>query len=185
MVLNAIIESLKLSPFFLCYPYQWSEGEKMRRRRLILFGLVLLLTLMMRETSFSMRPTYKHIPSFRVVKGLPETMAAGSTYETELRFMNPRSQTFWMSITLEIASEDSAIDFGDFYLEGTLCSYDAPPKEPNSLDISFTEVSEGNFQFEDWIDERFNHLILTISLSSSLMPGTYTFTLTVTLQYEE
>jgi len=155
----------------------------MRRRRLILFGLVLLLALMMCETSFSMRPTYKRIPAFHVVKGLTETMWIGSAYEMELMFLNPKSQTFWMDVTMEITKEDGAIGFGGFSLAGTLYAYDAPPKEPSSFDISFAKTSRGTFQFEGWVEERFNHLNLTVSLSPYVKPGTYTFTLTVTLQY--
>ena len=153
------------------------------RRRLILFGLVLLLALMMRETSFSMRPSYKRIPGFHVVKELPETMWAGFAYEMELMFLNPKSQTFWMNIALEITSEDS-VGFKEFSLAGTLYAYDTPPKEPSSFDISFTETSSGTFQFEGWVEERFNHLNLTVSLSPYVKPGTYTFTLTVTIQYK-
>ena len=154
------------------------------RRRLILFGLVLLLALMMSETGFSMRPSYKHIPGFHVVKELPETMGTGSAYEMELMFLNPKSQTFGMDVTMEITKEDGAIGSGGFSLAGTLYAYDTPPKEPSSFDISFTETSSGTFQFKGWVEERFNRLNLTVSLSPYLMSGNYTFTLTVTLQYE-
>jgi len=140
---------------------------------------------MMRETGFSMRPSYKRIPGFHVVKELPETMWAGFAYEMELMFLNPKSQTFGMNVTMEITKEDGAIGFGGFSLAGTLYTYDAPPREHGRLDINFNETSGGVFQFQDWIDERFNRLNLTVSLSPYVKPGTYTFTLTVTLQYKD
>jgi hypothetical protein len=141
---------------------------------------------MMRETSFSMRPTYKRIPAFHVVKGLPETMWIGSAYEMELMFLNPRSQTFGMDVTMEITKEDGAIGFGDFSLAGTLYTYGAPPKDHHiHNNIIFKEISEGFLQFEGSVEERFNRLNLTVSLSPYVKPGTYTFTLTVTLQYKD
>jgi len=127
----------------------------------------------------------RRIPGFHVVKDFPEMMAAGSTYEMELIFLNPKSETFWMNITLEITKEDSVTGLGDFFLEGTLYAYDAPSKEHSSLDISFNEVDGGIFQFEGWVKERFNHAVLRISLDSNLMSGNYTFTLTVALQYKD
>ena len=153
----------------------------MNRRRTFMFALALLLVMTVYEASaFPKRE--KRIPGFHVIKDFPETMAAGSTYETELMFLNPKSKTFWMDITLEITKKHSTINPEDFSLEGTLYTYDAPPKEHSKLDISFTQKSGGTFQFEDWVEERFNHLILRISLSSNLVSGKFTFTLAVTFQ---
>lgn len=153
----------------------------MTRRRMFTVALTLLIALTIFERS-AFSSSVRRIPGFHMIKDFPETMAAGSTYEAELMFLNPRGQTFWANITLEITKEQATTSFGDFSLEGTLYAYDAPPKEHSTLDIVFDEVNGGVFQFEGWVEERFDRLILTVSLSSNLMSSNYTFTLTVTLQ---
>lgn len=155
----------------------------MNRRRKFMFALALLLVMTVYEAS-AFPKGEKRTPGFHVIKDFPETMAAGLTYEMELMFLNPKSETFWMGIIFEVTSEDCDIDFGDFSLEGTLYTYDAPPKDHHiHNNIIFKEISEGFLQFEGSVEERFNRLVLTVSLSPYLMSGNYTFTLTVTLRY--
>ena len=147
----------------------------------IVFALVLLLTF----PAFSTRPTSKHIPGFHEVKTLSETMVAGSTYEWEVRFVNPKSEEGYMNVMLEITEEKTFVGLEEFWVEGTLEAYDNPPRKHFISTITFTEIEGGIFQSQTPIQERFNHITLRISSVPNLMPGTYTFTLTVTLQYKD
>jgi len=152
------------------------EGEKgMRHRRVILFSLVVLLALAICQAA----ARRKHIPGFRVVKHLPETMVAGETVEWQVSLVNPQSENASMNITLQI-TEEHGIGLGEFTVEGILESYDNPPREHHSSTLTFTETNGGIFQNQTSINERFNRVTLRISSVPNLMPGTYTFTLNVT-----
>jgi len=114
-------------------------------------------------------------------------MVAGSTYGWEASFVNPKSEEGFMDITLEI-TEENGIGPDEFLVEGTLEAYDNPPREHHNSTLIFAEETEGGiriFQNQTIIEERFNHITLRISSVPNLMPGTYTFTLTVTLQYKD
>jgi len=119
-----------------------------------------------------------------VVKNLPETMVAGETVDWEVSFVNPKSETGVVNITLEI-TEEQGIDYEEFMIEGILESYDNPSRDHCSLPLTFTEETDGGiFQNQTSIKERFNIITLYISSVPNLMPGTYTLTLHVTLHYE-
>lgn len=151
----------------------------------IMFTLALLLALTIYEPlAFSKQPTDRHIQGFHEIKTLFETMVAGSTYEWEVSMVNPKSEEASLLILLEITEEKTDINPNEFSVEGTLESYDNPSRQHDPSPIIFTEKNEGGiFQSETPISERFNHITLTISSAPNLMPGIYTFTLTVTLQY--
>jgi len=84
---------------------------------------------------------------------------------------------------LEITEKKTIIGFEEFSIEGTLESYDNPPREHYTSTLTFTETERGIFQNQTSMEERFNRVSLRISSVPNLMPGTYTFTLTVTIQY--
>jgi len=109
-------------------------------------------------------------------------MVAGSTYTWQVSLVNPKSEHGYMNVTLEIV-EEHGIGFGEFMVEGVLESYDNPPRKHHNSPLTFTEISGGKFRTQTNIDYRFNNIKLKISSVPNLMPGTYTFTLTVTLQY--
>jgi len=123
----------------------------------------------------------KHIQGFHVVKNLPLSMVAGETVEWQVSLVNPQSKNGLMNITLEITEEH--VVPGEFTVEGILESYDNPPREHHNSPLTFEETNNGNFQTQTSINERFNHITLYISSVPNLMPATYTFTLTITLEY--
>jgi len=145
-------------------------------------ALVVLLALTICQVSAWPVWKPKHIQGFHVVKRLAKSMVAGSTYTWEVSLVNPKSEDGYMNVTLEIV-EEHGIGFGEFMVEGILESYDNPPRKHYPSPLTFTEISDGKFQTQTNIDYRFNNIKLKISSVPNLMPGTYTFTLTVTLQY--
>ena len=156
-------------------------------RRKLVFVLTVLLALTLTVPAFSRRLD-KRIPGFHEVKALPETMVAGSTYEWEVSLVNPKSEETSLLILLEITEEKTDIGSGEFSVEGILESYDNPPQQHHYSNLTFAEETEdgiGIFQNQTTIEERFNHITLRISSVPNLMPGTYTFMLTVTLQFED
>ena len=158
----------------------------MHRRRVATFAVFLLLALTLCETSaFSMQATDKSIPGLHEVKKLPKTMVAGSTYKWEVSFVNPKSERGLMNVTLEITEKKTLIGLGEFKVEGTLESYDNPPRKHHYSTLTFTETSDGTFHsLQTQTEKRFNDITLRISSVPNLMPGKYTFTLTITIQYE-
>jgi hypothetical protein len=153
-------------------------------RQLILLTLGLILTIPVFQTPIFSR-YFKPLPGLHIVKKLPLNMVAGSTYEWEVSFVNPKSEEGFMNITLEITEEKTIIGLGEFHVEDILEAYDIPPKERYYSTLTFTETSGGIFQLlQTPIEKRFNTITLTIASVPNLMPGTYTFTLTVTLQYK-
>ena len=155
----------------------------MNKRKTFTVALAVILALTVCGSSAFSRHV-RQIPGFHVIKQFPETMVAGFSYETELIFLNPRSQKMWLTITLEIMKKRADVNFGDFFLEGVLSSYESPPRKHYVLDIVFVETQGGIFQFEGWVAERFNYLTLNVSLSSRVNSDKYIFKLTVTLQAE-
>jgi len=153
----------------------------MNRRKLLLALSIILLLLVFRASALPIKT--KHIQGFHVVKNLPETMVAGETVEWQVSLVNPKSENGLVNITLEI-TEEHGIGFEEFTVEGTLESYDNPSRDHCSLSLTFTEETNGGiFQNQTSIEEIFNIITLYISSVPNLMPDTYTFTLTVTLQY--
>ena len=151
----------------------------MQRRHIATFVLSFLLVLSIYGASAKKD---KHIPGFHEVKKLPLSMVAGETVEWEVSFVNPKSENGLVNITLDI-TEEHDISPREFTVEGILESYDNPPRKHHYSTLNFAETSGGIFQNQTSINERFNHITLTISSVPNLMPGTYTFTLAVTLQY--
>ena len=129
---------------------------------------------------------FRPLPGLHVVKRLPVEMVAGSTYEWQIKFVNPKSKSGYANITLKITEEKTLIGLGEFTVEGTLKAYDNPPREHTYTTITFTETQGGTFQaLQTPIEKRFNIITLKISSLPNLMPGTYTFTLTITVQYKD
>jgi len=152
-------------------------------RQLILLTLGLILTIPSFQTPTFSR-YFKPLQGLHIVKNLPLNMVAGSTCEWEVSFINPQSEKGWMNLTLEIAEEKTVIGFGEFHVEGTLETYDNPPRQHQYTTLTFTENNGGTFQsLQTPTEERFNRITLRTSSVPNLMPGTYTFTLTVTIQY--
>ena len=153
----------------------------MNRRRLLLLLTVVLLLSVLRASALPTK--MKHIQGFHVVKVFPETMVAGETVEWQVSLVNPKSENGLVNVTLEV-TEEHGVGLGEFTVEGTLESYDNPPRLHHVSTLTFTEENGGVFQSQMLIDERFNHVTLRISSVPNLMPGTYTFTLHVNLCYE-
>jgi len=146
-------------------------------QKLMLLTLSLLLILPASQTPLFSR-YFKPLPGLHVVRRLPVEMVAGSTYEWEVSFENPKSEEGLMNITLEITEKKTIIGFGEFHVEGTLEAYDNPPRRHHYLTLTFTETEGGFFQsLQTPIEERFNRITLKISSVPNLMPGAYTFTL--------
>lgn len=137
---------------------------------------------------FSQTPKFltypRHVPGLHIVKQLPIEMVAGSSYEWTVSFVNPKSEESLMNVTLEIAEEKTLIGLGEFKIEGTLESYDNPIKQHQHKNLYFNEVSGGVFQSLKIINKRFNIITIKISSVPNLMPGKYTFTLTIILQHK-
>lgn len=128
---------------------------------------------------------FKPLPGLHVVKPLPSEMVAGDTYEWIVAFVNPKSETGLMNVTLEI-TEKHGVGFGEFTVEGKLESYDNPPREHTYKTLTFTETNGGIFQSnQNPIDKRFNTITIKITLKPNLMPSKYTFTLTITIKHQE
>ncbi|MEM3596953.1 MAG: hypothetical protein QXJ53_02320 [Candidatus Bathyarchaeia archaeon] len=152
-------------------------------RQLMLLAFGLIITIPFFQSSIFSR-NYKPIPGLHVIKNLPSDMVAGATYEWMVSFVNPQSENGLMNLTLEIA-EEHGIGFEEFTVEGTLESYDSPPKEHTYKTLKFTETSGGIFQSnQNPIDKRFNTITLKITLAPNLMPSKYTFTLTITIKHQ-
>jgi hypothetical protein len=85
---------------------------------------------------------------------------------------------------MQITEKQSIICFEEFHIEGKLDTWTAHPRGHETVEMGFTETSGGVFQLEHLTEEvSFNYVTLRISSTPNLMPGTYSFTLTVTLQY--
>ena len=124
------------------------------------------------------------IPDFHVIADLPKDMVAGSTYQTSFTFVKPNHKQAELDIVIEITEKRSIIGFEEFHVEGKLDTWTAHPRGHETVEIHFTETSGGVFQLEHLTEEvSFNYVTLRISSAPNLMPGTYSFTLTVTLQY--
>ena len=156
----------------------------MRHRHVVVFATVLLLGLAICQVSAWQKWKPKHIPGFHVVKRLGKSMVAGSSYAWEVSFVNPKSEEGCMDVALEIV-EENGLGFGEFMVEGVLESYDNPPRKHHYLTLTFTETEGGIFQSRSLVQERFNIVKLKICSVPNLMPGTYTFTLTASLHYDQ
>jgi len=167
----------------------------MRRHNVIVFALVLLLALTVCQVSaWSAHRKPKHLPGFHLVKKLPKTMVAGSTYEMTVRFRNPKRETFRMDVTLEIIEKQFDMGSDEFFVTGTLYAWETPPPKHRHYtrhqeycdDLTFEEEEAGIFSNTTVIVHGKTHNQLTLRISSvpNLMPDTYTFTLTVTLQIQ-
>lgn len=140
-------------------------------------GMMLILPV------FQFSRYFKPLQGLHIVKNLPLSMVAGSAYEWEVSFVNPKSEEGFMNITLEITEKKTVIGFEEFSIEGALEAYDNPPQQHHYSTLTFTETEGGIFQNQTSIEERFTRISLRISSVPNLMSGTYTFTLTVTIQY--
>jgi len=126
------------------------------------------------------------IPDFHVIVDLPKDMVAGSTYQTSFTYVKPNHKQADLNIIMEITENQSIIGFEEFHVEGKLDTWTAHPRGHETVEMDFTETSGGVFQFQRLIEKvSFNFVILRISSVPNLIPGTYTFTLTVTLQYDD
>jgi hypothetical protein len=154
-------------------------------RQLILLTLGLILTIPVFQSPIFSR-YFKPLPGLHIVKNLPLNMVAGSTYEMEVCFRNPKRETFRMNVTLEITEEQFPMGSDEFFVTGILYARETPPPEEYCDDLIFDEVNVGIFFNSKEIVHGKTHNYLTIKISSvpNLMPDTYTFTLTVTLQYK-
>ena len=152
-------------------------------RQLVLLALGLILTIpVFQSPTFSRQ--FNPLQGLHVVKSLPLNMVAGSTYEWEVSFVNPKSEEGLINVTLKITEEGTIIGLREFSVEGTLETYDNPSREHYTYTLTFTETEGGIFQTQTTIEKRFNNLTLKIASVPNLMPGTYTFTLTITIQYK-
>ena len=158
------------------------------RRRYAVMTFVLVLALAIGQASAWSRMRRRRIPGFHATKRLPNSMVAGSTYETSFMFRNPKRQKAQMTIVLRIKEEDSVIGFGEFFVEGTLHTWVSGSRRRfrhYHIDLSFAETTGGVFRLEGepLKPKSFNYVTLKISSVPNLLPRTYTFTLNVAVRY--
>ncbi len=147
----------------------------------MMYALIILSALTVYQVSAAHMPK---IPDFHVITELPKNMVAGSTYQTSFTFVKPNHKQAELNITIEITEKQSIIGFEEFQIEGKLDTWTAHPRGHETVEMDFTETSGGVFQLEHLTEEvSFNYVTLKISSAPNLMPGTYSFTITVTLQY--
>ena len=159
-----------------------------RHRNVILVAVVLLSALTVCQVS-AWSKHQRRISSFHVTKRLPASMVAGSTYETAFTFLNPKQEKAYMRIVLEITEKDSLVGFAEFQVEATLHTWSRSSRgRPTHycVDLSFTEASGGVFESRKTVKAKStNYITIKICSVPNLMPGAYTFTLTVSLHYEK
>lgn len=150
------------------------------RYKLAVF-LILFATLTVCHVSAADMP---RLPDFHVTERMPGEMVAGSTFQTSFTFVKPNHKPAELNITVEITEKQSIVGFEEFHVEGTLDTWTANPRGHETVEMGFTETGGGVFQSERFMKEvSFNYVALRISLAPNLMPGTYTFTITVKLVF--
>ena len=108
------------------------------------------------------------IRNFEVVKDLPSTMYAGSTYEAHYRFDSIADEPVPVTVLLSIEGPD--IGLGEWFVSATL--------NGDRVDVSENRENAGNFTLSCEVGANStNDVVIRVSSLPNVLPALYTFTM--------
>jgi len=112
------------------------------------------------------------ISNLEVVHNLPETIVAGNSYEVEISFLSIARESLPVVVELNVTCEEAPLGEGEILLDEARL---------NDVYLGFEEILPGYFISEEgtMLPLSTNSLTMTISSVVNLMPGTYSFTISL------